>query len=60
MLVAYGAVMLGLMPVATQAVNWTTPVFFSGYLATGSFSRVVVQLVIVALGTLLYLSLIHI
>ncbi|SCJ44482.1 PTS system oligo-beta-mannoside-specific EIIC component [uncultured Clostridium sp.] len=55
MLVAYGAVMLGLMPVAAQAVNWTTPVFFSGYLATGSFSGVVVQLVIVALGTLLYI-----
>ena len=55
MLVAYGAVAAGWMPAAQQAVNWTTPVFFSGYLSTGSWRGAAVQLVSVALGTLVYI-----
>ncbi|MCB6365378.1 EAL domain-containing protein [Intestinibacillus massiliensis] len=55
MLLAYGAVAAGWMPVVQQSVNWTTPVFFSGYLATGSWKGVIVQLAAVVLGTLLYI-----
>jgi len=55
MLLSYGAVLIGWMPAAQQAVNWTTPVFFSGYLATGSWHGTVVQLVSVVLGTLIYI-----
>ena len=55
MLVAYGAVAIGWMPIVQQTVNWTTPVFFSGYLATGSWKGVVVQLISVVLGTMLYI-----
>ena len=36
-------------------MTWTTPVFFSGHLATGSFSGVLVQLIIVLPGTLIYI-----
>lgn len=55
MLISYSAVMAGWMPIAQQAVNWTTPIFFSGYLATGSWKGAAVQLVSVVLGTLLYI-----
>ncbi len=55
MLVSYGAVVCGWITVAVQQINWTTPVFFSGFLATGSWKGVVVQLVSVSLGTLIYL-----
>lgn len=54
MLIAYGAEIIGWMPVTQQALNWTTPVFFSGYLATGSWKGVVVQLVTVLVGVLIY------
>lgn len=55
MLVSYGAVASGWMPAVTRTVNWTTPVFFSGYLATGSWKGIVVQLASVALGTFIYI-----
>lgn len=55
MMIAYSAVILGLMPPVTHSVIWTTPVFFSGYLATDSWRGAAVQLVIVAAGTLLYI-----
>ena len=55
LLIAYGATITGLMPIVNQSVTWTTPVFFSGYLATGSFSGVLVQLIIVLAGTLIYI-----
>ncbi len=31
------AMYLNLVPVASQSVEWTVPVLFSGYMATGSF-----------------------
>lgn len=55
MLIAYGAALSGWMPAAAESVNRTTPVFLSGYLATGSWKGTAVQLVSVALGTLVYL-----
>lgn len=55
MMIAYNATILGWMPVGVQSVNWTTPVFFSGYLATGSWRGAAVQLVILIVGTLIYL-----
>lgn len=55
MLVTYGAVICGWVPVVQQAVNWTTPIFFSGYLATGSWAGVLVQLVTVILGSAVYI-----
>ncbi|WP_164998165.1 PTS sugar transporter subunit IIC/EAL domain-containing protein [Neobittarella massiliensis] len=58
-LMAYGAVALGLVPMAVSEVGWTTPVFFSGYLATGSWTGAVLQLAILVVGTLLYLPFVH-
>lgn len=52
--IAYGATAIGFMPVVTQSVSWTTPVFASGYLASGSVSGIVVQAVVLAVGTAIY------
>lgn len=52
--IAYGATVLGIIPVVMKTVTWTTPVFFSGYLATGTINGVLVQLVIIAAGTVIY------
>lgn len=54
LLIAYGAVAAGFLPVFGRTVTWTTPVFFSGYLSSGSWRGTVVQLVILAVGTLIY------
>lgn len=45
---------LGLVPYTIAEVGWATPVFLSGYTATGSFAGVVLQAVNLALGVLIY------
>lgn len=55
LLLSYSAVILGWMPVVETAVNWTTPPLFSGYLSTQSIRGVLVQIVTIAVGTLLYI-----
>ncbi|MBO5372382.1 MAG: PTS sugar transporter subunit IIC [Lachnospiraceae bacterium] len=37
-LISYGAVYIGLIPRVTCEVEWTTPIFLSGYQATGSWT----------------------
>ena len=54
LLIAYGATAMKLMPVVMTTVPWTTPVLFSGYQATGSIAGVLVQMVIVCVGTAVY------
>ena len=53
-LTTYAAMALGWVPPATGTVIWTTPVFWSGYLATGSLAGSALQLVNLCLGVLLY------
>ena len=48
------AVELGWVPVAIQRVEWTTPIFWSGYLATGSFAGTILQVVNLIIGVLIY------
>ncbi len=55
LLTSYGALSLGLVPLTSEAVQWTTPLFFSGYLATNSFAGVLLQIFNIALGTLIYM-----
>ncbi len=49
------AVRLGWVPPVSQAVEWTTPVFLSGYLGTGSVAGIVMQAVNLLLAVLIYL-----
>ncbi|MDD6504348.1 MAG: EAL domain-containing protein [Lachnospiraceae bacterium] len=52
---AYGATALGLVPPVTQEVIWSTPVLFSGYLATGSIRGSLLQLFMIVVGIFIYL-----
>lgn len=51
---AYAATALGIVPMVTHEVIWSTPVIFGGYLATGSVAGIVMQLVNIAVGTAIY------
>jgi len=53
-LIASAALNLGLVPLTTTAVEWTTPIIIGGYEATGSVAGVILQLVILGVGTAIY------
>lgn len=53
--ISYAAVYAGIVPHVTAEVEWTTPVFLSGYLATGSIAGSILQAVCLAAGVLIYL-----
>ncbi len=53
-LITYAAIYFGLVPHVIHKVNWTTPIFLSGYKATGSWAGVVLQIVCLAVGVLIY------
>lgn len=53
-LVSYAAMRTGVVPLVANEVNWTAPVLFSGYMATGSVAGAVLQLVNMAIGTFIY------
>lgn len=48
------AVEWGLVPVAVNHVEWTTPILWSGYLATDSLAGTILQLFNLVIGTLIY------
>ncbi len=54
-LVSYYATYIGFLPVTIADVNWTTPPLLSGYLATGSYKGVLMQIFNIGLGILIYL-----
>lgn len=45
---------IGLVPIPITPVEWTTPVLLGGYIATGSVSGAVLQLVNIIIGVLIY------
>lgn len=49
------AVYIGWIPPATHAVEWTTPIFLSGYLGSGSMAGVVLQAANLILAVLIYM-----
>lgn len=51
---------VGLVPIPTVQVAWTTPVFFSGYLSTGSIAGIILQVVIILIGVTIYVPFIKI
>ena len=52
---SYGVMQLGLVPLTLRQVEWTTPVFLSGYISTGSVAGSLLQLVNLVIGTLCYM-----
>ena len=56
MIITYFATVAGLINPCVVMVPWTTPVFLSGFLATGGdFRAVILQVILVALGVFIYL-----
>jgi len=59
-LLTYGAVWAGWMPPTSADVIWTTPVLYSGYAVTGSWTGVAVQAVALLAGMALYFPFVRI
>ena len=54
-IIAYVAIDIGLVPRIISEVEWTTPVFLSGYLATGSWTGVALQVFCLVVGAGIYM-----
>ncbi|MDR1581260.1 MAG: PTS transporter subunit EIIC [Synergistaceae bacterium] len=59
-LTTYCAIRLGFLPVFAAEAAWTTPAFVSGYVASGSISGCIMQLVNIYAGFLIYLPFVRI
>lgn len=57
--VSYGAMYFGVVPIVAHQVEWTTPIFLSGWEATGSVSGGILQLICLGLDMLIYLPFIR-
>jgi lactose/cellobiose-specific phosphotransferase system IIC component len=53
-LTAYAATVMGLVPVITRDVIWTTPMIVGGYVATASWKGAALQIVNFLIGTAVY------
>ncbi|MBU5430537.1 EAL domain-containing protein [Kineothrix sp. MSJ-39] len=53
-LLSYAAIYFGLVPHVIREIDWTTPIFLSGYKATGSWAGVILQVVCLVVGVLIY------
>lgn len=51
---SYAATVIGLVPVVTHTVEWTTPVLIGGYMATGSVAGTLLQVFNLFLAVLIY------
>jgi len=51
---SYLAISIGLVPFTQQEVTWTTPIFLSGFLVTGSIKGSILQLLNLVIGIYIY------
>lgn len=55
LVIAFSAITVGLVPAVSETINWMTPVFLSGYLATeGALAPVLLQFVLLCVGIAIY------
>lgn len=54
LIVSYFAISTGLVPLITSQVSWTTPIFLSGYIGTGSIRGSILQLIVLIIGIFMY------
>ena len=57
--ICYGATTFGFVPELVQQIPWSTPIFFSGYMATGSIRGILLQMVCIFIGILIYYPFLH-
>lgn len=60
LIISYSAIAIGICPPVVNEIAWSTPIFFSGYLTTGSLRGTLLQLFIVVIGTATYLPFLRI
>ena len=53
--ISFLATYIGLVPHVTADIPWSTPILFSGYMATGSIAGSILQVVMIVLGIGIYL-----
>ncbi len=53
--VSYLAMSLGIVPLITEGIEWTTPVILGGLRATGSVAGALLQVVNIIIGVLIYM-----
>lgn len=51
---SYTAIITGFIPPVLNPVEWTVPVFISGWLGTGSLNAVILQIINLIIGVLIY------
>ena len=54
LVISASAMKLGLVPIVTKGVEWTTPIFLGEYFATGSISGAILQAVNLFVGVMIY------
>lgn len=54
LILSYSAVTLGIISPVCNEITWTMPVVISGYKASGSVAGVILQIIIIALGVMIY------
>ena len=59
-LISYCAFSTGLVPPPVNVVNWTTPILFGGYIATGSITGSLLQIVCIISGIFIYMPFVKI
>lgn len=59
-LISYIAFTTGLVPPVITEVTWTTPIIFSGYIATKSVAGSILQIVNLCVGVLIYMPFVRI
>lgn len=60
LIISYLAIATGICPPVVNEIAWSTPIFFSGYLATGSLRGTLLQFFIIVIGTATYLPFLRI
>ncbi len=58
-LIAYLSIYLGFVPMDKCSLFCTTPIFFNAYKSTGSFSAVILQVIILIIDTIIYIPFIE-
>lgn len=53
-LISTFAMMSGLVPIPIETMEWTTPAIMSGYMATGSITGSILQVVNIVVGVMIY------
>lgn len=58
--ISYAAMAWGWVPLISNSVEWTTPIFLGGYFSTGSVAGIILQVALVLIGVAIYFPFVRI